>query len=998
MSREDLGENAQKKLEDRCSIRLSYRCKLQGEHCPVSFAEHAEKAANASADSRNASAIRRVPEIACSGFCMSFSHFSVSPAPTFSVHRSARRIHTRRPFSMKLLIPALALAMIAPAHSAEEKPAQIPGVPFVRKAGPISEYRLDSNGLQILLLPEKSAPVVTFMVTYRVGSRNEVTGTTGATHLLEHLMFKGTEKFDRSKGTGLDQVLERAGAETNATTWLDRTNYFATVPANALPLLIETEADRMRNLALREEDRRPEMVVVRNEFERGENEPRNALDKELWSAAFQAHPYHHDTIGWRSDIEKVPIAKLREFYDTFYWPDNATVTVIGDFEPAAALAEIAKQYGAIPKAPHPIPQLYTEEPEQTGPRRVMVRRGGELGVVAIAHKTPAATHADWPAVEILRTILTTGKTSRCYRALTDKNLTAEVGSQLGFTHDPSLHILTAELTPGTKHADVEKRLTEEIERMKKDGPTAAEVATAVAKMISERAFARDGSFAQAEQINECIAVGDWTLYVSIEEKFRAVTAADVKRVANAYLVERHSVTGWFVPSSESGAGAEKKEADEKPPLKAVVAAKAPEHALAPPVATNYTGMVLREKVAGIDLLICKTGVKDVMTLRGSIAAGESAAANPALAHLTASMIQRGTKQHDQFVIADMLEKAGVTIEMKVNADTVEFEVKLLRKDVPLVVSLLAEQLRTPAFAAAELTKAKKQLAAEAQQTLEDTNEQAAIAFSQAVFPAGHPSRHAGIAELLAAIEKTKLTDLRDFHTATYGPEGMHLAATGDLDAAAFREEVAKAFAGWKGGRAPKPSDAPPSTGGEKNVQLPDKSSVSVIIGQPSGLRVSDPDWLALNIATGILGRGFTSRLVGNVRDREGLTYGIGATLAGDAFRGGAWLTKATFAPALLERGLASTRREITGWWEKGITADELDYRKSAAAGQFTVALETTHGLAEQLLRCAERGLEIAWLDEFPSKVRALDIGQVNAAVRKHLDPAKMVTVKAGTLK
>ncbi len=899
---------------------------------------------------------------------------------------------------MKLLIPAIALAMAAHPILADDRPTQVPGTSFVRKAGAISEYRLDANGLRILLLPEKSAPVVTFMVTYHVGSRNEVTGTTGATHLLEHLMFKGTDKFDRSKGTGFDQVLERVGAETNATTWLDRTNYFATVPSNALPLLVELEADRMRNLSLREEDRRPEMVVVRNEFERGENDPRNALDKELWSAAFQAHPYHHDTIGWRSDIEKVPITKLREFYDTFYWPDNATVTVIGDFDATASLQEIAKHYGAIPKAPHAIPQIYTEEPEQTGPRRVMVKRGGELGVVAIAHKIPAATHADWPAVQVLSAILTHGKTSRCYRALTDKNIASEVSGQIGFNHDPSLHITSAELTPGTKHEDAERKLVAEIERIKKDGVTSAEVQTAVAKMLAERAFAGDGSFAQAEQINEAIAVGDWTLYVSLGEKYQAVTAADVKRVANTYFVERHSVTGWFVPSTENAAGGEKKQADEKPPLKAVVTAKPPERALTPPSATNYASTVVREKIAGVDVLICKTGVKDVVTLRGSLGAGENASANPALAHLAASMIQRGTTKHDQFAIADLLEKAGVTMEFKVNADTVEFEAKLLRKDVPLVVSLLAEQLRTPSFTAAEFTKAKKQLTAEAQQVLDDTNEMAAIAFSQAAFPAGHPSRHASIPELLAAIQKTKLAEARDFHATNYGPEGMHLVATGDLDAAEFKAEVSKAFTGWKGGRPPKPADSPAVSGGEKIVQLADKSSVSVVIGQSSGLRATDPDWLALNIATGILGRGFTSRLVGNVRDREGLTYGIGATMGGDSFRSGVWFTKATFAPTLLERGLESTQREIQSWWKTGVTADELAYRKSAAAGQFTIALETSHGLAEQLLRCAERGLDIAWLDQFPASVRALTLDQVNAAVKKYLDPAKMVIIKAGTLK
>ncbi|MEO6789108.1 MAG: pitrilysin family protein, partial [Chthoniobacteraceae bacterium] len=424
---------------------------------------------------------------------------------------------------------------------------------------------------------------------------------------------------------------------------------------------------------------------------------------------------------------------------------------------------------------------------------------------------------------------------------------------------------------------------------------------------------------------------------------------------------------------------------------------APEHALAPPASTNYAGTVFREKVAGIDLLLCHTGVKDAVTLHGSIAAGENADRNPALAHLTASMIQRGTKKHDQFAIADMLEKAGVTIEAKVNSDTLDFEVKLLRKDIPLVVSLLAEQLRMPAFSAAEFAKAKKQLIAEAQQTLEDTDEQAAIAFSQAIFSPGHPSRRAGITELIAAIEAAKLADVRAFHAANYGPDGMRLAAAGDLDPAAFKEEMAKAFAGWKGGHAPKSAASPASVSVEKIVQLPDKSSVSVIIGQPSGLRASDPDWLALNVATGILGRGFTSRLVGNVRDREGLTYGIGAMLANDAFRDGAWVTKATFAPSLLQRGLVSTRREIQSWWENGVTSEELDYRKSDAAGQFTVTLETSHGLAEQLLRCAERGLDVSWLDEFPGKVRALTIEQVNAAVKKHLDPAKMATVEAGTL-
>ena len=428
------------------------------------------------------------------------------------------------------------------------EPAKMPGFSFGKTVGPISEYRLDSNGLQVLLLPEHSSPTLTFMVTYRVGSRNEVTGTTGATHLLEHLMFKGTPTFNREKGTSVDQLLERVGGIYNATTWLDRTNYYANIGNENLDNYIAIEADRMRNLWLREADRKPEMTVVRNEFEIGENEPAQALEKEIYATAYLAHPYHHSTIGWRSDIEKVPIEKLQEFYNTFYWPDNATVSVIGDFEPAKALELVKKHYGAIPKAPKPIPPMYTEEPEQTGPRRVTVKRAGELGVVAIAHKIPAALHKDQAALRVLNVILSVGKNSRGYRALTDKNLTTDVSGDVGFFHDPSLYFLYASLAPGSTHEQVEKIVLDEIERAKKEGVTDGEVADAIARMLAASSYARDGSFAIASKLNEFIAAGDWTLYVNGDDALKSVTAADVKRVANTYLQEDKRTTGWFIPN------------------------------------------------------------------------------------------------------------------------------------------------------------------------------------------------------------------------------------------------------------------------------------------------------------------------------------------------------------------------------------------------------------------------------------------------------------------
>ena len=446
-------------------------------------------------------------------------------------------------------IPQLFCILLVSALALPAAPTVVDGFTYVKSRGGIDEYTLDANGLQVLLIPETSAPVITFMVTYHVGSRNEVTGTTGSTHLLEHLMFKGSVNYNRDKGNSVDQLLSRTGAQFNATTYLDRTNYYENLGSDQLAMVVGMEADRMRNLLLRESDRRPEMTVVRNEFERGENNPIQSLIKEIFAAAYVAHPYHHNTIGWRSDIEKVSIEKLREFYDTFYWPDNATVTLVGDFQSAEALGLIKQHYGVITRAPRPIPQVYTEEPEQTGPRRVVVKRPGQLGVIAIAHKSPAATHPDFPALAILGSILGDGKNSRLYRELTDKNLSTGVFTGPFALRDPSLHFTFIPLAPGASHEQVEKIAVDEVEKLKQHGVTATEVQAAIAKALADSAYQRDGSFAIAGKINEFIAAGDWTLYVTLDEALQQVTPADVLRVANKYLNVDQSTTGWFIPQT-----------------------------------------------------------------------------------------------------------------------------------------------------------------------------------------------------------------------------------------------------------------------------------------------------------------------------------------------------------------------------------------------------------------------------------------------------------------
>jgi zinc protease len=474
---------------------------------------------------------------------------ALAPAVSLSVWLIAGSTHAA---PAPAPVPATAPQAATAPPQAGASPVTVQGFTYVKSAGGIDEYRLDANGLDVLLAPEHAAPVVTFQVTYRVGSRNEVTGTTGATHILEHMMFKGSEGYSDAKGNSVKQFLERVGGQYNASTSVDRTNYFATVGRESLEGYVAIEADRMRRLSLRESDRQSEMTVVRNEYERGKNDPDNVLMEEVKAAAYVALPYHHPTIGWLSDIEHVPIEKLRNFYDAFYWPDNATVTVVGDIEPAAMLALVRKYYGAYPHSPAPIPEIYTEEPEQRGARRVVIRRPGELGSVVIAHKLPNGRDPDQPALEMLDAILSSGKSARLYRALVDQGLALAAGSGTELHRDLSLHTLYAQLAPGAGHEQVERALLGELAKIKKEGVTPAEIERVKQQYLAADAYRRDGTAAVAGELNEWIAVGDWTLDVSFPRAVEAVTPADVQRVARRFFEEEGSTTGWFIPVAATG--------------------------------------------------------------------------------------------------------------------------------------------------------------------------------------------------------------------------------------------------------------------------------------------------------------------------------------------------------------------------------------------------------------------------------------------------------------
>ncbi len=410
---------------------------------------------------------------------------------------------------------------------------------------------------------------------------------------------------------------------------------------------------------------------------------------------------------------------------------------------------------------------------------------------------------------------------------------------------------------------------------------------------------------------------------------------------------------------------------------------------------------VRTKIAGIDVIAYKSGVKDVVYLRGTLPAGDAKdpADNPVIASLVGGMLDRGTTKHTKDQITEMLESVGASIDFSAGDNAAEFNARCLAKDVPLIVSLLAEQLRSPAFTAEEFDRLKQQTVGGLKRAQESTDFRATDAFTRAVYSSGHPNRQASPDEKIAAVQAATLDQVKAFHAKHYGPAYFTIVAAGDLDIPALQAELGKSFAGWTGGTPPvaTPKSAPTDAAKEQTVFMADKTSVSITYGQATGLHYGDPDYFALRTATAILGSGFTGRLMGNVRDKEGLTYGIGSSLKNDAFTDGDWSITATFAPALLDKGIASTKRQLGLWYNDGVTADELDRRKDNLVGSFKVGLATTNGLAQSLLLAVQRGKDVSWLDQYPDVIRSLTLPQVNGAIKKHLNPDQMYLIKAGTV-
>jgi zinc protease len=402
------------------------------------------------------------------------------------------------------------------------------------------------NGLKILLKEEHKAPVVTFQIWYRVGSRNERLGTTGMSHLLEHMMFKGTKEHGPKT---FSQTVQRNGGNDNAFTSKDYTAYFETFAADRIGISLDLESDRMQHLLIEPKEFLSEREVVKEERRmRYEDDPVNTMVEQMMSVAFSAHPYQWPVIGWMADINSITRDELYNHYRTYYAPNNATIVVVGDFDTKTLLPRIEKYFGPIPKGPA-VPAVTAVEPKHLGERRVIVKKQAELPAVFAGYNVPTLKQPDSYALEVLQGILSSGKSSRLYKSLVyEKQLALYAGGDYdNISADPNLFYIYAGVMPGKTTEEVERALYAEVDKLQNELVTDEELQKAKNQIEASFIMGQDSIFYQAMLLGEFETVADWKLLEKYVDSIHAVTREDVMRVAKEYFNEDNRTVGILIP-------------------------------------------------------------------------------------------------------------------------------------------------------------------------------------------------------------------------------------------------------------------------------------------------------------------------------------------------------------------------------------------------------------------------------------------------------------------
>jgi len=865
----------------------------------------------------------------------------------------------------------------------------------------ITEYELE-NGLKVLLFPDPSRPTVTVNLTVFVGSRHEGYGETGMAHLLEHMLFKGTPTHPN-----IPKALAERGARFNGTTWVDRTNYWETLPASDdnLEFAIRLEADRLVNSLIRREDLASEMTVVRNEFEMGENNPHYILSQRMTAVAYEWHNYGKATIGNRSDIERVPVENLREFYRKYYQPDNALLIVAGHFDEQKALRWIEKYFGAIPRPQRRLPDTYTEEPPQDGERCVVLRRVGNVQLVGLVYHICAGAHPDFAAIDVLNQVLSATPSGRLYKALVETRKAASVSGNAYAFREPGIIEFMVEVPQTGNLEEVKEILLREVEEFTSKPPTDEEVERAKQQLLKDWELAWTNSQRIAIQLSEWAAQGDWRLFFLYRDRVEKVTPKDVREVAAKYLRRNNRTLGMYIPTTQP----ERVAIPPTPDVAAMVKDyKGRDTITAGEVfdvsPANIEQRVQRTQFGGVQavLLPKKTRGQTVnLTLTLRYGTADSLKPYATAAEFLGDLMRRGTRKLSYQQLQDELDKARTRLRVSSEVGQVSFHLQTTRTHLPRALELLRGILREPALADSELEILKQQSIAGLEQQLKDPQALALRRLRRELnaYPPDDVRYIPTIEEEIARIRALQVNQVRQLYENFLSGQAGELAIVGDFDLESTKPLLSALVSDWKASqpyaRIPRP--ATEYKPGREVIVTPDKANAIYVAGLVFPLSDTDPEFPALVLGDYILGNNtLSSRLGDRIREKEGLSYGVGSRFAASALdKRASFLIYAIYNPQNRDRVEKLIREEIEKIRRDGVTEEEVARAKKGWLEQQRVARTNDATLASLLAELAYEGRTMAYYQDLETRIRNLQPREIHQALRQYLVPEKLFIVVAG---
>jgi zinc protease len=895
---------------------------------------------------------------------------------------------------------------LAQAGSPAGQPSAASGNQAVSLTQNVRKTVLD-NGLTVLTKEVDTAPVVTVQVWYRVGSRNETPGINGIAHQLEHLMFKGT----KARPIQFGRFFSVLGSDSNAFTSYDQTAYFGTVEEDKLKALLLLESDRMQNSIIGENQLASEKRVVISELQGYENSPNYRLGRAVMKTAFPNSPYGLPVGGTKADVQRFTVEQVRNYYRSYYRPDNATLIIVGNFKTEPTLALVKETFGKVAKGTTPLPAAKTAEPSQpslqaTSKSPIVLKEAGSAALLNEVYPLPDANHPDVPALQLMDYILTGGRSSRLYQALIESGLASDAGGYAANLIGAGWYEFSVTAAPGKELSQVDQVLQKTLADFRDKGVTEEELNRAKTQLRASIILRNRDIASQAQQLgDDQTTTGDYQYTDRLLTAISKVTTADVQQVARTYLTPAKRTVGFFEPTQPGGkpgtsSGNFSQTAENFSPGSPVDPAEVAKYL--PPLTTtgNSTNQPLPEKLTlanGLRVLLLPDRSTPTVTLSGFIQAGSSfdQPQTSGLASLTANNLMNGTKTRDALALAKALENRGASLSFSANREGVGVSGSALATDLPTLTQILSDVLQNASFPTDELELSRKRALIGLKQQLDNPSWLARKVFQQTIYPENHPFYTFPTEASLTQITRDNVVQ---FYQEHYRPDVTILTLMGDFDPAQVRTLLNQDLGQWQtGNELPKlvfPPVSLPKSSVRLTPTLPGKTQSITLIGY-NAIDRKDPRYYTALVLNQILGGDtLSSRLGTEIRDRQGLTYGIYSGFQA-GIHPGPFLISMQTAPEDADKAIASTLSLLKQMREQGVTVAEVATAKRSLTSSYPVELADPDSLASTILMNAVYGLSADEIQQFPSKIAAITPEQVNQAVQEFLHPDQVVVVTAG---